>query len=107
MDEDPESVWWGLKQALIDPKLYMFTIQQMALITAQSFNNFFPSIVGTLGFDDTITLLLTAPPYFFAFLVSLAVSFHAAHKAERGWHITIPMIFALFGNLLVRITHIG
>ena len=49
----------------------MFVIMQMALITAQSFNNFFPSIVGTLGYDSTTTLLLTAPPYFFAFFVSL------------------------------------
>lgn len=29
----------------------MFVVMQMALITAQSFNNFFPSIVGTLGYD--------------------------------------------------------
>lgn len=101
MDEDPESITWGLKQALIDPKLYMFVVLQMALITAQSFNNFFPSIVGTLGFGKTETLLLTAPPYFCAFFVSLAVSFHAAHKHERGWHIFFPMIVAVIGNLLV------
>ncbi|KAF2112229.1 retrograde regulation protein 2 [Lophiotrema nucula] len=99
-DEDPESIFWGLKQALIDPKLYMFIVLQMALITAQSFNNFFPSIVGTLGYNTTITLLLTAPPYLFAFIVSLCVSFHAAHKGERGWHIAVPMIFGLLGNLL-------
>jgi len=118
-DEDPESLWWGLKQALIDPKLYMyvatlvlrleplltheyrFIVLQMALITAQSFNNFFPSIVGTLGYNSTNTLLLTSPPYFFAFIVSLAISFHAAHKGERGWHIAVPMVFGLLGNLLV------
>lgn len=104
-DDDMESVWWGLKQALRDLKLYMFTVQQMALITAQSFNNFFPSIVGTLGYSKTVTLLLTAPPYLFAFIVSLCVSFHAAHTHERGWHISIPMIFALLGNLLVCFTH--
>ncbi|KAF3762031.1 MFS general substrate transporter [Cryphonectria parasitica EP155] len=100
IDEDPESVWWGLKQALIDPKLYMFVIMQMSLITAESFSNFFPSIVGTLGYGDTATLLLTSPPYFFAFFVSLAVSLHAARKQERGYHIAIPMLFALLGNLL-------
>lgn len=100
-DEDPESIWWGLKQALIDPKLYMFIVLQMMLITAQSFNNFFPSIVGTLGYDTTVTLLLTAPPYLFAFIVSLCVSFHAAHKGERGWHIAVPMMFGLLGNILV------
>ncbi|KAF2656246.1 MFS general substrate transporter [Lophiostoma macrostomum CBS 122681] len=99
-DEDPESIFWGLKQALIDPKLYMFIALQMMLITAQSFNNFFPSIVGTLGYGTTVTLLLTAPPYLFAFIVSLCVSFHAAHKGERGWHIAIPMMFGLLGNLL-------
>lgn len=78
-----------------------FIVLQMALITAQSFNNFFPSIVGTLGYNSTNTLLLTSPPYFFAFVVSLAVSFHAAHKGERGWHIAVPMVFGLLGNLLV------
>ncbi|ORY66004.1 major facilitator superfamily domain-containing protein [Pseudomassariella vexata] len=100
VDEDPESIWWGLKQALIDPKLYQFVVLQMALITSQSFNNFFPSIVGTLGFDSTTTLLLTSPPYFFAFIVSLLTSFHASHKQERGYHIVLPMMFALLGNIL-------
>ncbi|KAH8658361.1 major facilitator superfamily domain-containing protein [Xylariales sp. PMI_506] len=99
-DEDPESIWWGLKQALIDPKLYMYVVLQMALITAESFSNFFPSIVGTLGYNSTDTLLLTSPPYFFAFIVSLCVSFHAARKQERGWHISVSMMFALVGNLL-------
>ena len=79
----------------------MFVVMQMALITAQSFNNFFPSIVETLGYNSTKTLLLTSPPYFFAFIVSLGISFHAAHKHERGYHIAIPMIFALVVNLLV------
>ncbi|CAG8206564.1 unnamed protein product [Penicillium salamii] len=100
VDDDPQSLVWGLKQAFLDPKLYMFVILQMALITAQSFNNFFPSIVGTLGYDDTITLLLTAPPYAFAFICSLIISFHAARKQERGYHIAIPLAFALLGNLL-------
>lgn len=102
VDDDPDSLLWGVKQALLDPKLYMFIVLQMALLTAQSFNNFFPSIVGTLGYNDTITLLLTAPPYGFAFFCSLIISFHAAHKQERGLHIAIPLLFALLGNLLVR-----
>ncbi|XHG07690.1 hypothetical protein AWENTII_010825 [Aspergillus wentii] len=100
VDDDPGSLLWGVKQAFVDPKLYMFIVLQMALLTAQSFNNFFPSIVGTLGYDDTITLLLTAPPYFFAFICSLCISFHAAHVNERGYHIAIPLAFALLGNLL-------
>ncbi|KAL4794070.1 major facilitator superfamily domain-containing protein [Aspergillus venezuelensis] len=99
-DKDPKSLTWGVKQAIRAPKLYMFIILQMSLITAQSFNNFFPSIVGTLGYNETITLLLTAPPYFAAFICSLCISFHAAHKQERGLHIAIPLTFSLLGNLL-------
>lgn len=72
----------------------------MALITTQSFNNFFPSIVGTLDYDREKTLLLTSPPYFYACIVSLAVSFHAARTHERGYHIAVSMFFALLGNLL-------
>lgn len=102
VDNDPDSLFWGVKQAVVDPNLYMFVVLQMTLITAQSFNNFFPSIVSTLGYDETITLLLTAPPYGFAFVCSLIISFHAAHKQERGYHISIPLLFALLGNLLVR-----
>ncbi|KAK7966268.1 MFS general substrate transporter [Apiospora aurea] len=78
VDEDPEPIWRGLRQALVDPKLYMFAILQMALITAQSFSIFFPSIVRTLGYDREKTLLLTSPPYFFAFIVSIAVSFQGS-----------------------------
>jgi hypothetical protein len=102
-DEDSESILWGLKQALVDPKLYMFIALQMTLLTAQSFNNFFPSIVGTLGYNTTITLLLTAPPYVLAFIASISISFHAAHTHERGWHIAIPLMFAVLGNLMVRL----
>lgn len=101
VDENGESMLDGLRQALRDPKLYMFIVLQMSLLTAQSWNNFFPSIVGTLGFSSTVTLLLTAPPYLFAFVCSLGLSFHAASKGERGYHIAASMIVALVGNLLV------
>lgn len=103
-DDDEESMVDGLQQALADPKLYMFIVLQMALLTAQSFNNFFPSIVGTLGFNSTITLLLTAPPYMFAFFCSLALSFHAAHRKERGYHIAGSLLLSLLGNLMVSFT---
>lgn len=84
----------------------MFVVLQMALVTAHSFNNFFPSIVGTLGYNNTITLLLTASPYAFAFFCSLRISFHAARKQERGYHIAIPLVFALLGNFMVQVLNL-
>ena len=55
----------GVKMALKDPKVWVLTVAQHALIGAGGFQNFFPTLTRTLGFDDTISLLLVAPPYVF------------------------------------------
>jgi MFS family permease len=69
------SVWSGLRQACTDPKLLLFVLMQNLHISACSFNNFFPTIVNSLGFDSKITaLLLTAPPYFVSGLLGIPVA---------------------------------
>lgn len=55
----------GLKLALKDPKVWILTIAYHAFIGAGGFQNFFPTLTRTLGFDDTVSLLLVAPPYLF------------------------------------------
>lgn len=61
---------------------------------------FFPSIVKTLGYNKVVTLLLTAPPYAFAFFGSLGNSIHAGKTNERAFHIAIPMAISMIGNIL-------
>ncbi|KAG9852202.1 aldolase, partial [Aureobasidium melanogenum] len=56
----------GLKLAFTDPSLYILWFMQLSLNTAAAFTNFFPTIVKTLGYNKTQTLLLSAPPYVFA-----------------------------------------
>jgi hypothetical protein len=74
----------------------------MFISCAQSFTYFFPSIVASLGFGSNQTLLLSAPPYFFAFFVSVAVAYYGSSRFnERAWHIAIPMIICAVGNVLV------
>lgn len=65
------------------------------------FTNFFPSIVSTLGYSRTKTLLLTAPPWVFSVIVALAVSYSGARMGERGYHILGGAIASIVGNLLV------
>jgi hypothetical protein len=100
VDEDSEGVWWGVGRALRDPKTYMFTFMQMMLTTGQSFTFFLPSIIKTLGYNNSITLLLTAPPYFFAFLGSLAVAYSSTHFNERCLHIVAPLMVSMVGNIM-------
>jgi hypothetical protein len=100
IDEDSSGVWWGVKQSLKDPLTYLFTFMQMMLTTGQSFTYFLPSIIKTLGFNNTITLLLTAPPYFVAFCGSVAIAYSSAKQNERCWHIVIPLMVSVLGNIM-------
>ena len=55
------SVWHGVKLALQDYRLYLFTLFQHMSLLSQTFQYFFPSIVETLGYGKIATLLLTVP----------------------------------------------
>lgn len=46
-------------------------------IAANGFKNFFPTAVQTLGFNRTITLVLTCPPYLIAGIISVIWSAHS------------------------------
>nr|XP_031860059.1 uncharacterized protein CI109_004422 [Kwoniella shandongensis]KAA5527131.1 hypothetical protein CI109_004422 [Kwoniella shandongensis] len=58
--------WQGFKSCLADPKVYIFIFCNMMSQCQGSIANFFPTIVKTLGYNSTNTLLLTAPPFVFA-----------------------------------------
>lgn len=51
----------GAKLALKDYRLYIFLLFQHMSLLSQTFQYFFPSIVGTLGYGKIETLLLTVP----------------------------------------------
>lgn len=54
-------------------------------------------MVETLGFNTTITLVLTCPPYIIAGVVTLLVSWSSGKYNERTWHITISKAVAVIG----------
>lgn len=55
------SMWTGVKLAFTDYRLYVFVLMQHISLISQSFQYFFPTIVGTLGYGRITTLWLTAP----------------------------------------------
>ncbi|KAI1845045.1 hypothetical protein JX266_008838 [Neoarthrinium moseri] len=94
----------GFLQAIKDPKLYLLAFMQNMHISACSFNNFFPTVVGSLGFDTTITLILTCPPYLVSGFVGYLVGYTSGRYNERTWHITVSMGAALVGFIISCIT---
>lgn len=94
------SPFTGLKEAACDYKLWLFAFMQHMHLAANGFKNFFPTALETLGFDRTITLALTCPPYLIAGVISIAWSWNSGRFNERTWHITIAKSVAIVGFVL-------
>ncbi|RDX53994.1 MFS general substrate transporter [Lentinus brumalis] len=105
-DEDTEtdSALQGLIMALKDPKVALFGVMICCLLLGTGFTNFFPTITGTLGFSFTVTLLLAAPPWIFATIVSCINAWHADRTGERYFHMCIPYWFIILGYIIAICT---
>ena len=99
-NKEATSTLVGLKEAAKDPKMWLFAFMQHMHLAANGFKNFFPTAVETLGFNQTITLTLTGPPYLIAGLISVLWSAHSGKRNERTWHITVAKAIAIFGFVL-------
>jgi MFS family permease len=101
-DEDSaeQSPWAGLIMAVKDAKIYIMMLTFTTYVVGLSFNAFFPSLTRTLGFGYITTLLMSAPPWAFACVVSLINAWHADHTQERFWHIVGPIIGGLVGFVI-------
>ena len=98
--EESRGSWVGLQQAAKDPKLWVLTLLQTMHLAACGFNSFFPTVVKTLGYSKTMTLVLTCPPYLVAGIFSVALAWNSGRKNERSWHITAGMLVALVGFIM-------
>jgi MFS family permease len=94
------STFSGLKEAAKDPRVWLFAFMQHMHLAANGFKNFFPTAVETLGFNTTITLVLTCPPYLIAGIISVYWSWNSGRMNERTWHITFAKTVAVFGFVL-------
>ncbi|KAI0709648.1 MFS general substrate transporter [Cerioporus squamosus] len=99
-DTDADSAFKGLVMALKDPKVIIFAVMICCLLLGTGFTTFFPTIAGTLGFSSTVTLLLAAPPWVFATLVSCINAWHADRTGERYFHMCIPYWGIIVGYII-------
>jgi len=98
--EESKGAWVGLKQAAKDPKLWFLTFLQLLHLCSCGFNSFFPTVVKTLGYSTTVTLVITCPPYLCAGIFSVALAWSSGRRNEKSWHITGGMIVALVGFIM-------
>jgi MFS family permease len=100
-EDDEGDYWGGFWLACKDPFTWAFAALHFSIIIGQSFKDFFPSIMKTLGFSKTVTYLVQAPPYVVAYLVTLVVSWSSGRYLEHCYHIFFPMLGALVGAVIM------
>ncbi|KAF2166180.1 hypothetical protein M409DRAFT_23369 [Zasmidium cellare ATCC 36951] len=99
-DDEPMSAFHGFKLAVKDPKVWFLAATYFLTIMGLSFSFFFPTITQALGFNTTNTLLLTAPPWIFAIIVSIPNAWHADRTRERYFHYLWPAVACLVGYVI-------
>lgn len=106
----------GLIDSCKDPRMWLFVFMQHAEKVTISFKNFLPTVskpaipcsfvsllmcplqvVKTMGFSQTITLVLTCPPYLIATGVMLLWCWSSGKYNERTLHICIGKTIAAIG----------
>lgn len=102
--EESKGALAGLKQAMCDPRVFLLAFMQNMHLSACSFNNFFPTVIGSLGFNSTITLVLTCPPYIVSGISCVIIGITSGRYNERTWHITISMGVAVVGFVISCVT---
>ncbi|KAJ5151292.1 uncharacterized protein N7482_010544 [Penicillium canariense] len=94
----------GLKLAMTDIKTYVLAIAYMCITGAAGFQNFFPTLTKTLHYNNTISLLLVAPPYVFMVMYSLAHSWMSDKMGVRFWFFAYPIPITIVGFILFMTT---
>ncbi|KUL89782.1 hypothetical protein ZTR_00524 [Talaromyces verruculosus] len=94
----------GVKMALVDYKVWLLALIIVTKTSAGAVTSFIPTLVATLGYNQVNTLLLVAPPYVFAAITTLAVSYSSDKRGERCFHIMVPIFFGMVGFIIAATT---
>ena len=100
-EDDDGGAWEGVVLACKDPFTWIFTVLHFGLILALSYKDFFPSIVATLGYSDLMTYLIQAPPYVFAYIATVVISWTAGRYMEHCYHIIATAVMSIIGTVIV------
>ncbi|KAH7324947.1 major facilitator superfamily domain-containing protein [Stachybotrys elegans] len=99
-DDDEVTAWQGLVMACSDIKTWSLMGILYCTYIVGAVANFFPSVVGGLGYDRNTTYLLTAPPFVLCVIAMLVNGFHSDRKQERYLHVVCLLAVTLAANII-------
>lgn len=90
--------------AVTDVKTYALALAYFCIAAGGSFQYFFPTLTSTLGYNNTISLLLVAPPYVFMVFYSLAHNWISDKIGMRFWFFFYPIPITIVGFIIFMTT---
>lgn len=94
----------GLKLAMTDVKTYVLAWMYLCITGTAGFQNFFPTLTESLGYNPVISLLLVAPPYIFIVFYSLAHNWISDKLGIRFWFYVYPIPITIIGFIIFMTT---
>ncbi|KAH8669787.1 major facilitator superfamily domain-containing protein [Tricladium varicosporioides] len=103
VDEDNAQWSHGFKLAFTDWRLYVLAFGFLYIQVASATSNFFPTVVGTLGYNRVNTLLLTVPPYIWMLCcLNTGARYFAMVLMIAGGHGSNAVLLAWLQKTMVR-----
>lgn len=100
VSSEQQTIFLGLSQCARDYKSWILVALVFGAVSSGTISSYFPTVVGTLGYGEVQTLLLTAPPYLLSCIVSIVVSWNADRTGERYLHFTLPLWTSVAGFII-------
>lgn len=98
--QDDVSILQGLKQVATDKYVWLFSLMHHLHTATSTFRSFLPTLLNTLGYSTTITLVLTCPPYLLSAAVAIGFGLSSGRVNERTWHLTVFKCTAALGFVI-------
>jgi len=99
---DEKFAWAGVRQALKDPKVYLYGLcfHTMSL-PVYTLSLFLPTIIKGLGYSTAQAQLLSTPPYVFAFVTTMSVAVIVEKIKFRAPFIIGSSLLAIVGYVML------
>ncbi len=101
-ESDSRLSWQQVRYVFIDWRIYLYVIIVVGNLGAmQSITLFLPSLVNDMNQSNSLTHLLTAPPYVIACLCCIIGGYSSSRRSEHGFHVAFFLFLALVGFILM------
>lgn len=100
-EPEHQSHWDAFKQAIKDPKTYVFMIIYNVLNMVGTISYFFPTLMASLGYQHRMQQFMTVPIYAVALVISLTGGFIADRTGQKAYVVAASCILATVSFVII------